>query len=163
MSGIPPSKAKGKVYDALLVIIDRYTKFALYIPVTKKLTDADLADIIMNKVVAKYGSLKGIVSDCDARFISVFWSELCYYAIIKRRLSTAFHPQTEGQTERQNQTVQEYLRAFCSENQASWAQLLPITEFAYNNSRYTTTKVSPQTKLECEDEVRRWEKNLSGF
>lgn len=58
-------------------------------------------------------------------------------------MSTAFHPQTDGQTERQNQTIQEYLRAFCMENQLSWARMLPMAEFAYNNSKHATTSITP--------------------
>jgi transposase InsO family protein len=163
MSGVPPSKWNGKVYDALLVIIDRYTKMALYIPVTKKLTAAELADLLLDRVVARFGTLLGIVSDRDSRFTSAFWSDLCYFAKIKRRLSTAFHPQTDGQTERQNQTIQEYLRAFCSENQASWTQLLAVAEFAYNNSKHSSTGISPfmamysynlEIRFDVEDDVQ---------
>jgi transposase InsO family protein len=162
MSGIPPSKWNGKVYDALLVIVDRYTKMALYIPVTKKLTAAELADLLLDRVVTRFGTPLGIVSDRDSRFTSAFWSDLCYFAKIKRQLSTAFHPQTDGQTERQNQTVQEYLRAFCSENQASWAQLLAVAEFAYNNSKHSSIGISPfmamygynpEIRFDVEDDV----------
>ncbi|TID16590.1 hypothetical protein E6O75_ATG11708 [Venturia nashicola] len=143
MSGVPASKVAGRAYDALLVLLDRYTKMALYIPVTKKLTAADLAEILVDRVFTRFGAPRGIVSDRDSRFTGSFWSELCYYARIKRRLSTAFHPQTDGQTERQNQTIQEYLRAFCSENQGAWAKLLPVAEFAYNNSKHSSTGISP--------------------
>jgi hypothetical protein len=143
MSGVPSSRRNGREYDALLVITDRYTKMALYIPVTKTLTAADLADILVDKVFSRFGVPKGIISDRDPRFTGTFWSELCYHARIKRRLSTAFHPQTDGQTERQNQTIQEYLRAFCSENQTQWAGLLPLAEFAYNNSKHSSIGISP--------------------
>jgi transposase InsO family protein len=143
MSGIPPSKRDGCVYDAILVIVDRYSKMALYIPVTKKLSAVELAEVFVERVIARFGAPKGIVSDRDAKFTSKFWSELCYCLRIRRRLSTAFHPQTDGQTERQNQTIQEYLRAYCIEQPNSWAKMLPLAEFAYNNSKHATTGISP--------------------
>jgi small neutral amino acid transporter SnatA (MarC family) len=72
ISSIPPSKWRGKVYNALLVIIDRYTKMALYIPVTKRLTAAELADILVERVITRFGILSSIVSDRDIRFTSTF-------------------------------------------------------------------------------------------
>ena len=105
MTGLPPSRRNGRVYDALLVLIDRYTKMALYIAVIKKLDTVTLADILVDQVFTRFGTPKGIVSNRDSRFTSVFWLELCHHAKIKRRLSTTFYPQTDGQTERQNQTV----------------------------------------------------------
>lgn len=162
MSGIPPSMRRGRAYNAILVVIDRYTKMALYIPVTKDITAPELADLMIDEVFTRFGVPKGIVSDRDPKFTSQFWSACCYHAAIKRRLSTAFHPQTDGQTERQNQIVQEYLRAFCSEEQAAWARILPIAEFAYNNSKHSTTGLSPffamygynpQTVFDVEDNI----------
>lgn len=143
MSGIPPSKRNGCVYDAILVIVDRYTKMSLYIAVTKTLTAVDLAEILVERVISRFGVPKGIVSDRDTKFTSEFWSELCHRLKIKRRLSTAFHPQTDGQTERQNQTIQEYLRAYCGSQQNSWTSMLALAEFAYNNSKHSTTGISP--------------------
>jgi hypothetical protein len=116
---------------------------ALYFPVKKTITATEVADILIDAVFTCYGFPAGIVSDRDPRFTSEFWSELCYYAKVKRRLSTAFHPQTDGQTERQNQTLQEYLRAFCSECQTEWAKRLPIAEFAYNNAYRNDLNTSP--------------------
>ncbi|KIV98558.1 uncharacterized protein PV09_09478 [Verruconis gallopava] len=90
-----------------------------------------------------FGLPKGIVSDRDPKFTSEFWSELCYMLHIRKRMGTAFHPQTDGQTERQNQTIQEYLRAYCGQYQKTWAKLLPIAEFAYNNSVNASTGTTP--------------------
>ena len=143
MSGVPLSMRGEVVYDAILVIVDRYSKMALYFPVTKTVKAADIADILIDSVFTRFGFPNGIVSDRDPRFTSDFWSELCYYAKVKRRLSTAFHPQTDGQTERQNQTLQEYLRAFCSLTQREWASRLPIAEFAFNNAFRTDLGATP--------------------
>jgi len=89
------------VYNAICVIVDRYTKMALYLPIVKTITVTELADLFLNEVVRRFGTPRGIVSDRGSIFTSEFWSELCFAAKIKRRLSTAFHPQTDGQTERQ--------------------------------------------------------------
>jgi transposase InsO family protein len=143
MSGIPLSMRDGVAYDAILVVVDRFSKMALYYPVKKSITAVETANLLIDTVFTRYGFPAGIVSDRDPRFTSAFWSELCYWAKVKRRLSTAFHPQTDGQTERQNQTLQEYLRAFCSEAQTAWAGRLPIAEFAYNNAYRGDLGTSP--------------------
>ena len=107
---------------------------AQYIPTTKTVTATELADLFTDNIVRFFGLPLGIVSDRGSVFTSQFWADFCFVAKVKRRLSTAFHPQTDGQTERQNQTLEQYLRAYVGDNQASWTALLPLAEFAYNNS-----------------------------
>jgi transposase InsO family protein len=143
MSGLPISVRGGVAYDAILVVVDRFSKMALYFAVSKTITASETADLLIDTVFSRFGFPSGIVSDRDPRFTSEFWSELCYCAKITRRLSTAFHPQTDGQTERQNQTLQQYLRAFCTTCQTDWAKHLPIAEFAYNNAYRSDLKASP--------------------
>ena len=99
-------------------------------------------------VVRHHGLPDSIVSDRGSVFTSKFWSSLCYFLGIKRRLSTAFHPQTDGQTERQNSTMEAYLRAFVNYEQDNWARLLPMAEFAYNNAKNATTGHTP-FELNC--------------
>jgi len=160
VTGLPPSKRNGCVYDAILVVVDRYTKMALYIPTNITLTAVELADIFFTQIASRFGTPKGIVSDRGSLFTSEFWSEVCYYSQVKRRLSTAFHPQTDGQTEIQNQSLEHYLRAFCNTEQNDWAKLLPLAEFAYNNSIHSATAITPffacygfapQFRFEAED------------
>jgi hypothetical protein len=112
MSRVPLSVRNDVVYDAIYVVVDRFSKIALYFPVTKTITASEVIDLLIDCVFTRFGFPDEIVSNRDPRFTSEFWSEMCFYAKMKRRLSTAFHPQTDGQTERQNQTLQEYLRAF---------------------------------------------------
>jgi hypothetical protein len=83
------------------------------------------------------------VSDRDKLFTSKFWQEFCKEREIRRRLSTAHHPQTDGQTERTNQSIEKYLRTFCANDPDNWAKVLPEAEFAYNNSKHATIGVSP--------------------
>ena len=79
------------------------------------------------------------MTDRGSLFTSKYWFSLCYFLNIKRRLSNTFHPQTDGQTKRQNSTIEAYLRAFVNFEQNDWAKLLPIAEFAYNNTKNART------------------------
>ena len=88
-----------------------------YEPVQMTITAPALAEVIFNVVVRHHGLPDSIVSDRGSVFTSKFWSSLCYFLSIKRRLSTAFYPQTDGQTERQNSTMKAYLRAFVNYEQ----------------------------------------------
>ena len=110
-----------------------------YKPVQTTITAPALAEVILNVVVRHHGLLDSIVSDRGSVFTSKFWSSLCYFLSIKRRLSTAFYPQTDGQTERQNSTMEAYLRAFVNYEQDNWVRLLPMAEFAYNNAKHAST------------------------
>ena len=108
----------------------------VYYNLVKVIIDAPgLAEVIINIVVRHYGLPNSIIIDWESFFTLKFWSFLCYFLGIKRKLSTAFHQQTDGQTERQNSTIKAYLRAFINFEQNNWAQLLPMTEFAYNNAK----------------------------
>ena len=84
------------MYNAIYIIVDRYTKMALYLPIVKTITTTELADLFLNKVVRRFGAPRGIISNRGSIFTSKFWSELCFTIKIKRRLSIAFYPQTDG-------------------------------------------------------------------
>ena len=143
ITDLPPSPGDGQYWDSILVIVDRYTKMSLYIAVKKTITAEELATSFLRRVASVFGIPKGIVSDRGSVFTSKFWSALCYHFKIKRRLSTAFHPQTDGQTERQNQTLEHYLRCYTNYRQTDWYDKLPLAEFTYNNSEHSTTKMTP--------------------
>lgn len=144
VTGLPPAKdSHDCVYDTILVIVDRFSKMALYIPALKTWDAKEFAKAYFTHVILKFGVQKGIVSDRGSIFTSSFWTEICYQLQVKRRLSTAFHPQTDGQTERQNQTLEQYLRIFASAAQDNWVGLLATAQFAYNNSVHDSTKTTP--------------------
>ena len=103
---------RGDGYDLILVIVDWLTKMVHYEPMQITITAPALAEVILNVIVRQHGLPDSIVSDRSSVFTSKLWSSLCYLLSIKWRLSTAFHPQTDGQTERQNSTIEAYLRAF---------------------------------------------------
>jgi len=106
-------------------------------------TAADLAKIFAKEVWRFHGLPTDIVSDRDSRFTSEVWQEFLNLLEIRPRMSTAFHPQTDGQTERLNQTIESYLRAFVGKEQDDCVRLLPMAEFAYNNSVTTGNGISP--------------------
>jgi len=130
--------------DQLWVIIDRFTKMAHFLPLRKEgKTAPDLAVIIARELWMYHGLPTDIVSDRDSRFTLETWKEFLRLSGIRPRMSTAFHPQTDGQTERLNQTIEAYLRGFVSKEQDDWVRLLPMDEFAYNNSTTTGNGMSP--------------------
>ena len=100
---------KGDSYDSILVIVDRLTKMVYYKPVKVTINAPGLAEVIIDVVVRHHGLPDSIVTDRGLLFTSKFWSSLCYFLGIKQKLSTAFHPQTDGQTKRQNSTMEAYL------------------------------------------------------
>ena len=110
VTGLPLSADwKGDTYDLVLVIIDRLTKMVHYEPVKVTIDAPRLAKVIIDVVVRHHALSDSIISDREAIFTSKFWSLLCYFLGIKRRLSTVFHPQTDGQINRQNSTIVTYL------------------------------------------------------
>ena len=107
-----------------------------------------LAEVIIDVVVQYHGLPNLIVTDRGSLFTLKFWSSLYYFLGIKRRLSTALYTETDGQTERQNRTMEAYLRAFVNFKQNDWAKLLPMAEFAYNNAKKASTGHTP-LELNC--------------
>ena len=126
-------------YDAILVVVDRLTKQAIYIPCHTTDDARAFTQLFINHVFSKHGLPSDIISDRGTLFVSEFWKELCKALGIESKLSTAYHPQTDGQTERVNQSLESYLRIYASYEQDNWDLLLPIAEFVYNNSPHTAT------------------------
>ena len=126
-------------YNSILVIVDRLTKMVYYVSVNVTINASSLAKLIIDVVVHHHEVLKSIVMDQGSFFTSKFWFLLCYFLGIKKKLFTAFHPQTDSQTERLNSTIEAYLRAFVNWKQDNEVKLLPIVEFAYNNAKNAST------------------------
>ncbi len=131
------------VYDSIFLAICRYTTLARYIPARMDWSAERLAEAFLENVWQDKGILDSLVSDCGSLFTSKFWPALCFHLKIQRRLSSAFHPQTDGQTERQNQTLEQYLRGYGNYQQDDWVSWLAIAEFAYNNSVNSSTGETP--------------------
>ena len=110
-----------------------------YEPVKVTINAPSLAEVIIDVLVHHHRVPESIVINQDLLFTSKFWSLLCYFLGIKKKLLTAFHSQMDGQIERQNSTMEAYLRAFVYWEQDDWARLLLMAEFAYNNAKNAST------------------------
>jgi hypothetical protein len=130
-------------FDAVWTITDRLTKLVHFIPVRKDIGARELADLFMEKVFCMHGMPHSIVSDRDGRFLNPLWKQFTDGLGTKLLMSTAFHPCTDGQSERSNQTMEQLLRGYVDARQRNWVKLLPILEFAYNNSVHAATGSTP--------------------
>ncbi|WP_252407363.1 hypothetical protein, partial [Escherichia coli] len=112
-------------------------------PTKKTVKTPELARLFVENVYRLYGLPANIVSDRDRKFDSHFWREVFHKLGTLLHLSIADPPQTDGQTERINQVLEDMLRAYVSKKQTDWEDYLPILEFAYNSAKHVTTKFSP--------------------
>lgn len=147
ITGLPLAWHQGREVDAIFVVVDRFTKYCRFIPVPSTINAAELAAIFYEHILTRYGTPQGVVSDRGPIFTSEFWGSLCHACKIKRRLSTAFHPQTDGQTERMNQFIEHYLRCYIAETTLNWPALMPSAEWVHNSSKSSTTGKSPNEAL----------------
>jgi hypothetical protein len=139
ITGLPESKGS----NTLLVMVDRLTKMAHFVPTTETVTAEGLATLVQDNLFRLHGLPENFVSDRDKLFTSQFWKELMKLLKVKTKLSTAYHPQTDGQTERVNAQLEQYLRAYSNYQQDNWVELLSMAEFSYNNSVSAATGVTP--------------------
>ena len=142
---LPLSKdtTTGLEYDSILTMVDRLTKWTYFLPYRESWTAEQLADVIYRHVTSVHGWPREWITDRDTKFASKFWQALMTRLGTKSKLSTAYHPQTDGQTERLNQIVEQYLRFFINFQQDDWVMLLPAAQLAYNTTETETTKVTP--------------------
>lgn len=142
---LPISKdlVTGYSYDSIFVVVDRFTKAAEFVPFRHSYTAEQLARVFLDRIVRHHGIPGSIISDRDKLFTSNFWTTFLAAIGTKKKLSTAYHPQTDGQTERVNQTMETYLRIYCNQQQDNWVSLLPIAQIAYNNKLSEATGATP--------------------
>lgn len=139
ITGLPTSKG----YDAICTYVDLYTKQAHFIPTHETVDTAGIADLHIREVYRLHGLPSEFVSDRGPQFASCLMRLLYSKLGIKASTTTAYHLEANGQTERMNKEVAQYLRLFCSQRQDDWANLLPLAEFAINNRQSGTTGYSP--------------------
>ncbi|KAJ9552748.1 hypothetical protein OSB04_016793 [Centaurea solstitialis] len=130
-------------HDTIWVIVDRLTKSAHFLEMRETLPMDKLAKLYINEVVRRHGVPLSIVSDRDSRFTSRFWDGLQEGLGTKLKLSTAYHPQTDGQSERTIQTLEDMLRSCVIDFGGNWDTHLPLVEFAYNNSYHSSIGMAP--------------------
>jgi hypothetical protein len=134
-------------YDSIWVIVDRLTKVAHFIPVKTTYLSAKLAELYMSRIVYLHGVPKKIMSDRGSQFTSKFWEKFHETMDTKLNFSSAYHPQTDGQTERTNKILEDMLRACALKYGKSWDKSLPYAEFLYNNSYQASIKMAPYEAL----------------
>jgi len=136
-----PNTPRG--HDAIWVIVDRLTKSAHFISINISFPVSQLAEIYIREIVKLHGVPSSIVSDRDPRFTSRFWKSLQEALGSKLRLSSAYHPQTDGQSERMIQSLEGLLRVCVLEQGGTWDSHLPAIEFTYNNSYHSSIGIAP--------------------
>jgi hypothetical protein len=139
IEGFP--KVGGK--SVILTVVDIFLKFAHFIRLTHPYSAVTVAKAFFDNIVRLHGMPCSIVSDRDSVFTSTFWKELFQLADVKLLLSSAFHPQTDGQSEVTNRTIVMYLRCLAGDRPCSWLRWLPWAEFCYNSSYQTALQATP--------------------
>ena len=129
--------------DAIWTIIDRFSKQAHFLPVKKTIKADHMARIFLAQIFKHHGMPKIIISDRDPRMTSLFWQALFENMGTKLHFSSAYHPQTDGQSEIANATVLDLLKCYVSDRQTEWEKYLPLVEFAYNNTIHSSTGKAP--------------------
>ena len=131
-------------YDTILMVTDTdCLKASIFIPCHKVINSEGVALLYLNHITPHYGIPCKIISDRDVHFTSKFAAELCKLLHIKQNMSTAYHPQTDRSSERTNQTLEQYLRVFCSTQQNNWHAWLPLAQYTKNSWPSATTKKTP--------------------
>jgi len=135
--------AWGVKFNSILTIVDRLTKYTMFISFKKTTTASVLMYIILQELVNNHELSKEFIINRDKLFTSKFWETLTAELRINHKMLTAYHPQTDEQSEQMNQTVETYLRHYVNKNQDNWVQLLLTAQFAYNNTQNETTEETP--------------------
>jgi RNase H-like domain found in reverse transcriptase/Integrase zinc binding domain/Reverse transcriptase (RNA-dependent DNA polymerase)/Integrase core domain/Chromo (CHRromatin Organisation MOdifier) domain len=140
ITGLPPSKTGN---DAIWTVVDKLSKRVHFIPIKSTITAVQCAEVFKDNVFKLHGMPRVILSDRDSKFTSAFWKQFCIILGIKQVLSTPFHPQTDGQSEVANKSIETMLRAYVDTKQSDWQSYLSLMEFAYNDSVHTGTGFTP--------------------
>ena len=140
---LPESKNRDGNFDSITVVIDLLSAMIHLVPSRINYTARDIAELMFSKVYKHHGLPRSIVSDRDVLFTSQFWTHLNKLIGVKQRMSSAYHPETNGSTKRVNRTIGQMLRSCVGHNQKDWVVKLPMIKFAINLARSKSTGYSP--------------------
>src|SRR5260370_14996377 len=130
-------------FTSILVVVDHLTKQSLFIPTYDTINSPELAQLFLTHIFSKNGVPSDVTSNQGTKIVSDFFCSLGKLLQMELHFTSGYHPEGDGQTERINQVLEQYLRAYTNYQQDDWASLLPVAEFAYNNAPSATTGVSP--------------------
>jgi len=130
-------------FDTILIIVDRLSKQAIFIPTHDTITSVELACLFVIHVFSKHRVPSHVTSDCGLEFVSYFFCSLDTALDMRLHFTSGYHPEANGQAEWTNQILEQYLCLYCNYQQDNWSELLPLAEFAYNNAPSATTGISP--------------------
>ena len=139
IDGLPLSQGKTTIF----VVMDRLSKYAHFVPISHPYTAVSVAQVFFEQIFRLHGMPQSIVCDRDVAFVSAFWKELFRLQGTHFNFSSSYHPQTNGQTEVVNRTLEMYLRCFIGMRPKEWVQWIPWAEFSYNSSVHSSTKMTP--------------------
>ena len=139
---------KNRTYDAILTIVEhRYTRAAIFIPCLTTITGEGIADLYLNNIYQWFGLPRKMISDQDPRFTSHFAKALTQWLGVKQNISTAYHPQMDGLSERKNQWVEQYLHFVMATQQDNWSEWLAVATLMHNSRVNATIKMAPLQAL----------------
>jgi len=139
IEGLPKSRGK----DSILVVVDRLSKYAHFLPLAHPFTAVTVAQLYFEHIFKLHGLPKTIVTDRDRIFLSKFWQELFSLLRVSLHISSAYHPQSDGQSEVVNRCLKGYLRCMTGEKPKEWVLWLPLAEWWYNSNWHSSTGVTP--------------------
>jgi transposase InsO family protein len=134
-------------FDNILVIVDKLTKFAIFIPTTSNINESETASLFFKYVVSRFGLPRQIITDRDSKWTSNFWKVICEKSGMRRSMTTAHHPQADGQTEIMNQILEIALRCYVNPSKNDWSNMLDSFALSYNNIPHTATQFTPSFLL----------------
>ena len=139
IESLPLSQGK----TALLVVVDRLSKYAHFLPIAHPFTASQVAQLFLDNVYKLHGLPKSIVSDRDKVFMSLFWQSLFKMLQVQLKTSSAYHPQSDGQTEIVNKCLETYLRCMTSESPKDWLKWISLAEYWYNTNFHSAINTTP--------------------
>ena len=144
--GLPEVRGR----DSICVVVDRLSKYAHFIPCTSTITAAEVARLFLNHVWKLHGFPRSIITDRDTKFAGAVWRAFTNQLKIDHNMTAANHPEADGQTERTNRTLVQYLRLYVHENPEQWLDFLPCAEWVYNNTVHSSTRCTPASLVYTE-------------